>query len=150
MTTSEITPISQLPFVNIHCDGSCLGNPGPGGWAAMLTSPRKNKQKTVSGNSGGTTTNNRMELAAAIGGLSALKMPCRVMLHSDSSYLVHTMSKGWQRKTNQDLWEQLDKLAKTHSITWILLGRNSTPELEQCDRLAREAATELKKSLASG
>ncbi|MEG4044575.1 RNase H family protein [Microcoleus sp. Pol17_C1] len=124
--------------VNIHCDGACSGNPGPGGWAAILTIPGKTNKKMISGKSDTTTTNNRMELTAAIEALKALKKPCKVTLFSDSTYVVNTMAKGWKRNANQDLWEELDKLAKIHEVTWIWLARNSTSELSECDRLAKE------------
>ncbi|MEG4496977.1 ribonuclease HI [Microcoleus sp. F10-C6] len=130
--------------VNIHCDGACSGNPGPGGWAAFLTIPGKTNKKTISGKSETITTNNRMELVAAIEGLKALKQPCKVSLFSDSAYVVNTMAKGWKRNANQDLWEELDKLVKIHEVTWVWLARNSTPELSECDRLAKEES--LKKS----
>ena len=131
-------------MVNIHCDGACSGNPGPGGWATILTIPGKTNKKMISGKSDTTTTNNRMELTAAIEGLKALKKPCIVTLFSDSTYVVNTMAKNWNRKANQDLWEELDKLVKIHEVTWLWLPRNSTPELAECDRLAKEES--LKKS----
>ena len=131
-------------MVNIHCDGACSGNPGPGGWAAILTIPGKTNKKMISGKSDTTTTNNRMDLTAAIEGLKALKKPCIVTLFSDSTYVVNTMAKNWNRKANQDLWEELDKLVKIHEVTWLWLPRNSTPELAECDRLAKEES--LKKS----
>ena len=131
-------------MVNIHCDGACSGNPGPGSWAAILTIPGKTNKKMISGKSDTTTTNNRMELIAAIEGLKALKKPCIVTLFSDSTYVVNTMAKNWNRKANQDLWEELDKLVKIHEVTWLWLPRNSTPELAECDRLAKEES--LKKS----
>ncbi|MEG4455915.1 RNase H family protein [Microcoleus sp. N9_A1] len=134
------------PSVNIHCDGACSGNPGPGGWAAILTIPGKSNKKAISGKSDTTTTNNRMELTAAIEALKALKKPCKVTLFSDSTYVVNTMSKNWKRNANQDLWEELDKLAKVHEVTWLWLSRNSTPELSECDQLAKEES--LKKSNA--
>ena len=125
-------------MVNIHCDGACSGNPGPGGWAAILTIPGKTNKKMISGKSDTTTTNNRMELTAAIEGLKALKKPCIVTLFSDSTYVVNTMNKNWNRNANQDLWEELDKLAKVLEVTWLWLARNSTPELAECDALAKE------------
>ena len=126
------------PVVNIHCDGACSGNPEPGGWAAILTIPGKPNKRAISGKAETTTTNNRMELTAAIEGLKALKKPCKVTLFSDSTYVIHTMIKSWNRNANQDLWEELDKLAEVHDITWLWLSRNSTPELSECDRLAKE------------
>ncbi|MEG4424963.1 ribonuclease HI [Microcoleus sp. D3_18cC1] len=133
-----VTETETKRVVNIHCDGACSGNPGPGGWAAILTIPGKSNKKAISGKSDTTTTNNRMELTAAIEALKALKKPCKVTLFSDSTYVVNTMAKGWKRNANQDLWEELDKLVKVHDITWLWLSRNSTPELSECDRLAKE------------
>ncbi|NQE38516.1 RNase H family protein [Microcoleus asticus] len=132
------TETQTKPVVNIHCDGACSGNPGPGGWAAILTVPGKPNKKAISGKADTTTTNNRMELTAAIEGLKALKKPCTVTLFSDSTYVIHTMTKSWNRNANQDLWEELDKLAEVHDITWLWLSRNSTSELSECDRLAKE------------
>ncbi|MEG4857121.1 ribonuclease HI [Microcoleus sp. K1-B6] len=134
--TATVTETKSV--VNIHCDGACSGNPGPGGWAAILTIPGKSNKKAISGKSDTTTTNNRMELTAAIEALKALKKPCKVTLFSDSTYVVNTMAKCWKRNANQDLWEELDKLVKVHDITWLWLSRNSTPELSECDRLAKE------------
>jgi ribonuclease HI len=79
-----------------------------------------------------------MELTAAIEGLKALKRPCKVTLFSDSRYLVDTMSRSWRRNANHDLWEELDKLVETHEVSWWWLSRNSTPELAECDRVAKE------------
>ena len=104
-TTKSTTKSTTKPVVNIHCDGACSGNPGPGGWAAMLTIPGKPNKRAISGKADTTTTNNRMELTAAIEGLKALKQPCQITLFSDSTYLVKTMSKNWKRNANQDLWE---------------------------------------------
>ena len=132
------TTQSTKPVVNIHGDGACSGNPRSGGWAAILTIPGKSNKKAISGTSDTTTTNNRRELTAAIEGLKALKKPCQLTLFSDSSYVVNTMAKSWKRNANQDLWEELDKLAKVNDVTWLWLSRNSTPELTECDRLAKE------------
>jgi len=142
MTAANVTQINatqtQKPVVNIHCDGACSGNPGAGGWAALLTIPGKPNRKVVSDRSQTTTTNNRMELTAAIEGLKALRRPCKVTLFSDSRYLVDTMARNWRRNANQDLWEELDKLVETHEVTWWWLSRNSTLELTECDRVAKE------------
>jgi len=141
-TTQATTQSTKKPVVNIHCDGACSGNPGPGGWAAILTIPGKPNKRMVSGKANTmTTTNNRMELTAAIEGLKALKKPCIVTLFSDSTYLVNTMAKNWKRNANTDLWEELDKLVKVHDVTWLWLQRNSTSELVECDRLAKEQIT---------
>lgn len=141
MTTTDTTQ-TQKPVVNIHCDGACSGNPGPGGWAALLTIPGKPNKKMVSGKADTTTTtNNRMELTAAIEGLKTLKRPCIVTLFSDSTYLVNTMAKNWKRNANTDLWKELDELVKIHDVTWFWLQRNSTSELVECDRVAKEQIT---------
>jgi len=138
----------QRKHVTIFTDGACSGNPGPGGWGAIL---RYNQvEKELSGGEKG-TTNNRMELTAAISALSALKEPCSVTLYSDSKYLVDGMSKGWAkgwrakgwRKSdgkpalNPDLWQQLLDLFERHEVelVWIK-GHNEHPENERCDRLA--------------
>ena len=138
--------------VAIYTDGACTGNPGPGGYAAILTHGAHRKEL-----SGGfrRTTNNRMEVTAAIFGLTALKQECRVVLHSDSEYLVKAMSKGWverwrnngwrrKRNTkalNADLWEQLLELCRHHTVEfrWVR-GHAGNVENERCDKLAVEAA----------
>lgn len=134
--------------VKIYTDGSCSGNPGPGGWAAILLAGKACKKL-----SGGEplTTNNQMELEAAIQGLSALKMPCEVDLYSDSSYLVNAISKGWLAKwkrtgwmrsrneevKNREYWERLDTLLQKHSVSfhWVK-GHSSDPYNQMCDELA--------------
>ena len=138
----------QRKHVTIFTDGACSGNPGPGGWGAIL---RYNQvEKELSGGEK-ETTNNRMELTAAISALSALKEPCKVTLYSDSKYLVDGMSKGWAkgwrakgwRKSdgkpalNPDLWQQLLDLFERHEVELIWIkGHNEHPENERCDRLA--------------
>jgi ribonuclease HI len=136
----------------IHTDGACSGNPGPGGYAVLLR-----HGDTVRELSGGfaKTTNNRMELLAAIEGLSALKESCRVTLHSDSRYLVDAMTKRWienwkvrgwltaakQRVKNQDLWRRLDELNTRHTVEWTWVrGHDGQQENERCDVLAVTAA----------
>ena len=136
--------------VEIFCDGACSGNPGPGGYGAILRCQGRTKE--ISG--GETpTTNNRMELTAAIEALRQLTRPCRVILTTDSQYLVKGMTEwitGWQRKgwqnskkepvVNRDLWETLLELAQRHSIEWRWVrGHNGHSENERCDTLAREA-----------
>lgn len=141
------------PHVELHTDGACSGNPGPGGWAFILRHPASN---TVREESGGEpdTTNNRMELTAVIRGLSALTRRSRVDLFSDSQYVLNGLKewmdawkkRGWRtadRKPvkNQDLWETLDELRHAHDIRfhWIR-GHNEHPENERCDQLAVEAS----------
>ncbi|KAB0667601.1 ribonuclease HI [Oryzomonas japonica] len=136
--------------VEIFCDGACSGNPGPGGYGAILRCQGRTKE--ISG--GETpTTNNRMELTAAIEALRQLTRPCRVILTTDSQYLVKGMTEwitGWQRKgwqnskkepvVNRDLWETLLELAQRHAIEWRWVrGHNGHSENERCDTLAREA-----------
>lgn len=134
--------------VDIYTDGACRGNPGPGGFGAILVYAGIKKEF-----SGGEpqTTNNRMELLAAITALSALKEPCAVTLYSDSKYLVDAVSQkwvyGWRKKgwkkadgkpaLNADLWERLLALLETHSVRFIWVkGHNGHPYNERCDRLA--------------
>jgi len=140
--------------IEIFCDGACSGNPGPGGFGAILRSGRTVKE--ISG-SAPETTNNRMELTAAITALEALKRPCSVVLTTDSQYLVKGMREwlaGWIRKgwvnskkepvLNRDLWERLDALAKVHTIDWRWVrGHNGHPENERCDELARLAIKDM-------
>ena len=140
--------------VEIFCDGACSGNPGPGGFGAILRAGSKVKEL-----SGGAreTTNNRMELTAAITALEALTRPCRVSVTTDSQYLVKGMREwlaGWIRKgwlnskkepvLNRDLWERLDALARMHAIEWLWVkGHAGHPENERCDELARQAIKQL-------
>lgn len=134
--------------VRIYTDGACSGNPGPGGWGVVLLYGEYTKE--LSGFDP-ETTNNRMELTAAIRGLSVLKEPCSVDLYSDSSYLVNAFEKGWlenwQKKNwltaakqpvlNQDLWEQLLRLTKEHSVRFIKVkGHSSDLYNNRCDQLA--------------
>ena len=138
--------------VQIHTDGACLGNPGPGGYGVVLRYGDHSKEL-----SGGyrLTTNNRMELLAAIRGLEALNQPCQVVLYSDSRYLVDAMEKGWAVKwrangwmrnksakaVNPDLWATLLDLCATHDVEfrWVP-GHAGVPDNERCDRLAVAAA----------
>ena len=137
-----------MKTVEIWTDGACSGNPGPGGWAAILRYGRV--EKVVSGGEP-VTTNNRMELTAAIRALELLWEPCLVTLHSDSRYLVDAMVKGWARgwqargwrrrgdekAKNPELWEQLLALCSRHSVTWDWVkGHADTEENRRCDALA--------------
>lgn len=141
--------------VEIHCDGACLGNPGPGGWAALLvaTRPGKRHEKLVSGGEP-LSTNNRMELTAAIEGIRALKRASEVTLYSDSQYVVRGMNewiKNWMAKDwktaarkpveNVDLWQVLAAVASEHQISWNWVkGHSGHPENERVDQMAREQA----------
>ncbi|MCF8053619.1 MAG: ribonuclease HI [Deltaproteobacteria bacterium] len=139
-----------MKTVVIHTDGACSGNPGPGGYAAVLKYAT-NCKEVVGGFR--LTTNNRMELFAAIAALKVLKEPCTVSLVTDSQYLYNSMVKrwvdNWQQKNwqrggrkipNSDLWQELLQLSAKHSITWEWVrGHSENAENERCDRLAREA-----------
>jgi len=136
--------------VDIFCDGACSGNPGPGGFGIILRAG--NREKELSG-ADSHTTNNRMELLAAITALEALKKPCEVVLTTDSQYLVKGMTewvqgwvkKGWKNSKkedvlNRDLWERLLALSTVHRIRWNWIrGHSGHPENERCDGLARQA-----------
>ncbi|HOI15158.1 MAG TPA: ribonuclease HI [Geobacteraceae bacterium] len=142
--------------VEIFCDGACSGNPGPGGFGCILRSG--NREKELSG-ADPHTTNNRMELLAAITALESLKRPCEVVLTTDSQYLVKGMTEwiqGWIRKgwknskkedvLNRDLWERLLSLTAVHRVHWSWIrGHNGHPENERCDELARGAILEMQK-----
>ena len=134
--------------VTIYTDGACSGNPGPGGWGAVLC--YKGTEKELSGGEA-MTTNNRMELTAAVSALNALKEPCRVYLYSDSKYLVDSLMKGWviawekrgwvkadkKPALNADLWQELLRLDKVHEITyhWVK-GHADDDYNNRCDELA--------------
>lgn len=136
--------------VEIFCDGACSGNPGPGGFGCILRSG--GREKELSG-AEPHTTNNRMELTAAITALETLKRPCDVLLTTDSQYLVKGMTEwipGWIRRgwknskkedvLNRDLWERLLELARIHRVEWAWIrGHNGHQENERCDALARAA-----------
>ncbi len=126
------------PHVLIWTDGSCLGNPGPGGWAFII---QAGGERTEGAGHAVETTNNRMEMTAAIEALKTLPTSQTVLLHSDSQLLIKTMVLGWKRKKNHDLWAELDRLAAFHHIGWQWVrGHSGHPENEACDRLAQQAA----------
>jgi len=143
--------MTELSHVEIATDGACKGNPGPGGWGVVMRMGKTEKEL-----SGGEklTTNNRMELMAAIQGLNALKRPCRVTLSTDSRYVMDGLTKwihGWRRngwKTadkkpvkNADLWQQLIDAAAPHRVEWVWVkGHAGHPDNERADRLASDAA----------
>lgn len=136
-----------MKHVEIYTDGACRGNPGPGGWGAILV--YKGREKEMSGGEN-PTTNNRMELLAAIRALSALKEPCKVTLTSDSVYLCDGAEKwlpgwrdrGFRKVKNPDLWMELDALLLKHDVTFVWVkGHNGHPYNERCDKLATAFAT---------
>jgi len=137
--------------VDIFTDGACKGNPGPGGWAAILRMGAHEKELT-----GGeaATTNNRMEMTAILRGLSALNEPCAVTVHTDSRYVIDGMTQwifGWQKRgwlnaaknpvANEDLWRELIAAARPHKVSWEWVkGHSGHPENERCDALASAEA----------
>tara|TARA_R110002096_G_scaffold376724_6_gene570483 strand:+ start:15902 stop:16375 length:474 start_codon:yes stop_codon:yes gene_type:complete len=137
--------------VTVYTDGSALGNPGPGGYGAVLIYGKHRKELSSGFQH---TTNNRMEIMAAIAALRAMNEPCAPTIHSDSQYVVNAMSKGWvegwkkrgwKRKDgplkNADLWQELHDLAKVHEVTWQWVkGHAGNPLNERCDQLAVGAA----------
>lgn len=146
--------------ITIISDGSCpLGNPGPGGWASII---RWRTEEIVVAGSHPATTNNRAELMAAIEALRALKRPCRVELQTDSMYLKQGITEwlakwtasGWKTASgkpvlNQDLWYQLDELAKQHEVRWNWIpGHGENADHDRVDQLARQAAREQAAALA--
>jgi ribonuclease HI len=147
------------PVVDIHCDGACSPNPGVGGWGAILSS---NERKRELRGAEPTTTNNRMELTAAIRALEALKLPCTVRLYTDSLYVMNAFKKGWlanwQRNgwrtadkkpvSNVDLWQALHALTLQHEVQWNWVKGHSTNEgNNRADELAVMAREELAKTL---
>jgi ribonuclease HI len=142
---------ARRPTVHIYTDGACLGNPGPGGWAALLRSNGHEKELVGAASK---TTNNRMELRAAINALNALTRPCDVVIHTDSQYLrqgitqwVHNWQRnGWKTASkkpvkNQDLWRALLKAIEPHNVRWEWVkGHAGHEENERVDALATEAA----------
>ncbi len=129
---------------DIYTDGSCSGNPGPGGWGAIVM--QGDDTQRLSGGQAA-TTNNRMEITAAIKGLEGTPPGADVTIHSDSEYLVKTMTKNWKRNVNKDLWESLERLASARSVRfeWVR-GHAGHPQNEAADRLAVQAM----KSVADG
>ena len=124
----------------IYTDGSCLKNPGgPGGYAAVIFRDGEMIEE-LSGRDA-MTTNNRMELMAAIVGLRAVREPSVITLYSDSQYLIKTLTLGWKRMKNVDLWARLDQAAKLHRVSWQWIrGHNGNPGNVRADALANQAA----------
>lgn len=151
-----MNPPDALKTVHIHTDGACLGNPGPGGWAALLRC--KGRERELAGGDPD-TTNNRMELMGAIMALETLSEPCVITLHTDSQYVrqgITEWMKNWVRRgwktaggdpvKNRDLWERLNAAAQRHTIEWKWVkGHSGDPDNERVDVLARNAAVRLKR-----
>lgn len=151
-----------LTVVTIYTDGACSGNPGPGGWAAILIAG--GVEKEISG-SDPATTNNRMEMTATIEALRRLTRPCAVRLYSDSAYLVSAFNQGWltnwQRNgwknaandpvSNMELWQELLRLSAPHQLEWIKVkGHADNPYNNRCDVLAVEEIKKLRKNREEG
>ena len=147
-------------MIKIYSDGACWGNPGPGGWAAILISRGHNKE--ISG-AERQTTNNRMEITAALEGLKALKQPSVVHFFTDSSYLVNAATswmpgwkaRGWKRKDgvllNADLWQELDRELAKHKVDWTWVkGHAGNRYNERADKLATDAIRSLDLDQAAG
>ena len=146
--------------VTVYTDGACKGNPGPGGWGALLVAGGREREL-----SGGErhTTNNRMELTAVIRALESLNRACDIELYTDSQYVkngIETWIHGWKRNgwrtadrkpvKNAELWRELDRLAAQHRIHWHWVkGHNGHPDNERVDELAREQAIQIKNSEAA-
>ena len=146
----------KMTEVTIYTDGGASPNPGLGGWAAVLLSPAHGARREIFG-AEAETTNNRMELTAAIRALQALKCPCQVDLHTDSTYLRNAFEQGWLVKwqkngwrtaakatvLNRDLWEMLWELTQTHRVRWHWVKGHADDELNnRCDALVRRAREE--------
>ena len=142
----------DIKEVEIFTDGACRGNPGPGGYGVILRCLGREKELSQGF---GSTTNNRMELLAALTGLAALNERCCVTLYSDSQYLVNGIEKGWAKKwrannwiksdkkpaLNVDLWGEILRLVELHEVRFVWVrGHDGHPENERCDQLAVEAA----------
>ena len=153
--------MSALKAVEIHTDGACLGNPGPGGWAALLR--YRGKERELAGGEP-LTTNNRMELMAAIVGLETLSEACAITLYTDSQYVRQGITEwlpGWVRRgwktsggdpvKNRDLWERLQAACTRHRIDWRWVkGHSGDPDNERVDQLARAQAIEYKTRIERG
>ena len=153
--------MTALKAVEVHTDGACLGNPGPGGWAALLR--YRGKERELSGGEA-LTTNNRMELMAAIVALETLSEACGITLHTDSQYVRQGITEwlpGWVRRgwktsggdpvKNRDLWERLHAACARHRIDWRWVkGHSGDPYNERVDQLARAAAMRYKTGIERG
>lgn len=145
-------------LIEVYTDGACSPNPGTGGWGAILIAKDRDDYRRELSGAERDTTNNRMELTAAIQALEAIKTPCQVNLHTDSQYLRNAFSKGWLKKwqangwqtaskkpvLNKDLWQRLIELNGIHQIHWVWVrGHADNPLNNRCDEMAVEAREKL-------
>lgn len=153
--TDQTASVPEKSVITIHTDGSCLGNPGPGGWACILEDTKGHKKELSGGEA--ETTNNRMELTGVIEALKSLKRPCAITLYTDSAYITNSVNKGWlagwkrsgwKKKDkkpveNIDLWKEIDALLEIHEVSFIWVKGHAANSLNnRCDELARERAKE--------
>lgn len=152
--------MTELPRIKMSTDGACKGNPGPGGWGVVLRAANGSERELSGGEA--LTTNNRMELTAAIRGLQALKRPCHVILETDSVYVRDGITKwihGWRKNgwrtadkkpvKNAELWQELVSACSPHHVDWRWVkGHNGDPDNERADKLASHAALNASKSRA--
>lgn len=131
---------SEVKRYVVYADGACIGNPGPGGWGVVIVEPAS-EQRTLSGGPVPNTTNNRMEITAAIEALRAIDEGAQVTLRSDSEYVVKTMTLGWKRNANRELWYELDRQVAKREVRfeWVP-GHAGNHWNEQADKLARAGA----------
>ena len=135
-------------MIDIYTDGSCIVNPGPGGWAAIVFD---GESKRVLSGGDQKTTNNRMEILAVVKGLQTVPEASEVTVHSDSQYVINTMTRNWKRNANQDLWEQLDAEVNKRAVKWQWVrGHSGHPLNEEVDKLANGEARNIKKALGGG
>ena len=135
-------------MIDIYTDGSCIVNPGPGGWAAIVFD---GESKRVLSGGDQKTTNNRMEILAVVKGLQTVPEASEVTVYSDSQYVINTMTRNWKRNANQDLWEQLDAEVNKRAVKWQWVrGHSGHPLNEEVDKLANGEARNIKKALGGG
>ena len=133
-------------MIEIYTDGACIGNPGPGGWAAIVVVDGDDAEKQSLSGGHMQTTNNRMEINAVVEGLKSVPEKSNVTVFSDSQYVVNTMTRSWKRNTNKDLWEDLDREVTSRSVSWKWVrGHNGHPLNEMADRLAVREAKSMSK-----
>jgi len=142
----DVKKIMKHERIQIYTDGSCKGNPGPGGWAVLFTEPDEKKPFATLKGHEASTTNNRMEMVAVIEALRYIDVnkfhTCDITLYSDSNLVIQTMLQGWKRKANLDLWEELDELNEELDIEYVWVkGHHKNHWNNECDRIAQRQAS---------